>query len=189
MHELAALNDRELVRRCLGGQTEALQAFVRRYQNIVFGVCYRMLGHRQDAEDVSQEVFLRAFRSLRGFDHQRPLQPWLLAIAVNRCRSLLGLRRNRPAMVEVRGDALDQRPPERDLDLSEELKLALTTLREDHRVCFILFHDQQLSLPEISAIVGSPVGTIKTWLHRARRQLAGYLLERGISPVCHHDLP
>ncbi|RPI91253.1 MAG: RNA polymerase sigma factor [Planctomycetaceae bacterium] len=188
MRDVISLTDRELTQRCLRGHSEALQAFVRRFQNVVFAVCYRILGHREDAEDVSQEVFLRAFRSLAGFDSARPLQPWLLAIAVNRCRTYLSLRKNRPATIEIRDDTRDLRPLESDLDLGEELQLALKTLREEYRVCFILFHDQQLSLPEIASIVGSPVGTIKTWLHRARRQLAGHLLERGVAPMCHHEL-
>ncbi len=188
MNDLSPIEERELVRLCLAEDPDAVQSFVRRFQNLVFGVCVRILGHRHDAEDVTQEVFLRAFRSLAGFDSTRAIQPWLLTIAVNRCRTHLGLRKTRPCSIDYSDETMDTRPPDHDSDLAEELQRAIETLREDYRVCFVLFHDQQLSLPEISAIIGSPVGTIKTWLHRARKQLAVYLLERGVAPVYSHEL-
>src|SRR5688572_11426744 len=71
--------------------------FVDRFQGQVFGLCYRMLGHRQDAEDMAQESFIRALRSWSHWDRTRELVPWLLAIAGNRCRTLISVRRRRPA--------------------------------------------------------------------------------------------
>ena len=66
-----------------------MAALVDRFQGQVFGLCYRMLGHRQDAEDVTQESFSRALRSLKSWDNQRAFRPWLMAIAGNRCRTWL----------------------------------------------------------------------------------------------------
>ena len=72
------------------------RALVERFQGIVFGLSVRLLTHRHDAEDVTQEVFIRVFRSLRRWDRTRPLQPWILGIAVNRCRTWMARRARRP---------------------------------------------------------------------------------------------
>jgi len=170
-----------LIERCLAGDNLAVREFVGRFQGLVLGVSLRILAHRQDAEDVSQETLVRALRSLSRFDQQRPLQPWILRIAVNRCRTALSLRRNRDLAAELAHQVAD-RPPASDHELAEELELALGILREQYRISFVLYHHQQLSLPEIAEICNCPVGTVKTWLHRARRQLAVHLAERGLGP-------
>jgi len=92
-------DDAAQVRSCLDGNTEAMRAFVARFQSSIFGLCFRMLGHRQDAEDVVQEVFVRAFRSLHQWDPERTLKPWLLTIAANRCRTFLSKRARRPLIL------------------------------------------------------------------------------------------
>src|SRR3954468_21863612 len=93
-----ALDDlRPLIRRCLTGDQGACLALVERFQGQVFGLCYRMLGQRQDAEDAAQETFVRVLKNLHRWDQAREFQPWLLAIAGNRCRTALAARRRRPA--------------------------------------------------------------------------------------------
>ena len=97
-------DDVTLVRRCLRGEDDAIGALVRRFQAEVYGLCVRLLNHRHDAEDVTQEVFLRVFRSLRGWDPQRPLKPWVMGIAVNRCRTWMAQRVRRPELVDYLQD-------------------------------------------------------------------------------------
>jgi len=109
-------DDRNLVRGCLAGEDDALSAFVSRYQSAVFGLCYRMVAHRHDAEDITQEVFLRAFRNLRQWDPTRPLVPWLLTIAANRCRTWLANRTRREIPAEFTENVADpagDKPPAR----------------------------------------------------------------------------
>jgi RNA polymerase sigma-70 factor (ECF subfamily) len=84
---------------------------VERFRGQVFGLCLRMLGSRHDAEDVTQEVFLRAFRHLRRWDGSREFRPWLLAIAGNRCRTMLANRVRRPAAAALIEDNLPDRSP------------------------------------------------------------------------------
>lgn len=177
-----------LLIRCLQGESAAIVEFVERYERLVYRVCWRILGHHQDAEDVSQDVFVRALQGLPGFDLSRRLEPWLLTIAVNRCRTALTRRRNRLQTSEVPIEAVCAEGTAGTGDLAEELELALRGLRDDHRLVFVLFHDQQLNLNEIAQLTGHPVGTIKTWLHRSRRALAAHLASRGIVPAHAHDL-
>jgi len=139
-----------------------------------------MLRHRQDAEDVAQETFLRALGSLRHWDAERPLAPWLLAIAANRCRTTLAQRSRRPTLAEYTQEVADRRPPASSQDLEGELERALGLLRDEYRMVFVLFHEQGLPYDEISRVLDRPVGTIKTWLHRARAEMIRHLARRGI---------
>ncbi len=176
------MDDPALVESLRAGDPQAPGLLVDRYQGIVFGLCYRMMGHRQDAEDAAQEAFVRALRSIAGFDPRRPLRPWLLEIAANRCRTALARRARRPcAGSSTIEDRPDPRPPLADPDdLAGELERGLAALRSEYRLVFTLFHEQNLSYEEIALALSRPVGTIKTWLHRARAQLADDLSRRGV---------
>ena len=81
------MDDRELAERCLSGDQTAIREFVERFQGMIFAFCLRQLRHREDAEDVAQQSLVRAVRHLRHWDPNRPLNPWVLTIAVNRCRT------------------------------------------------------------------------------------------------------
>jgi RNA polymerase sigma-70 factor (ECF subfamily) len=143
-----------------------------------------MLNHQQDAEDVVQETFIRALRAMAGFDSSRPISPWLLEIAANRCRTALGRRTRQPAvaLADRAKELTDPRGEHADpFDLAGELERAIEGLRPEYRLVFVLFHSQHLSYDEIADIVTRPVGTVKTWLHRARAQLADELVRRGIA--------
>ncbi|CAN5845012.1 RNA polymerase sigma factor [soil metagenome] len=175
------MDDRVLVEALRSGDSRAPGLLIERFQGVVFGLCLRMLGDRHDAEDVMQETFLRAFRGVSGFDGNRPLRPWLLGIAANRCRTALARRSRRPRLVEAAEDQADHRPGLADPDdLAGELERALGHLRPDYRLVFALYHEQGLPYEEIARAIGRPVGTIKTWLHRARADLAEHLSRRGV---------
>ena len=175
------MDDRALVESLRRGDPEAPRQLVEGYQGVVFGLCVRMLGHRHDAEDVMQETFVRAIRGLAGFDGDRPLRPWLLRIALNRCRTALSLRSRQPGTVESGAERIDPRPGLADPDdLAGELERALDRLRPEYRTVFVLFHEQNLAYEEIGEAVGRPIGTVKTWLHRARAELADHLSRRGV---------
>jgi RNA polymerase sigma-70 factor (ECF subfamily) len=140
-----------------------------------------MLRHRQDAEDTAQESLLRAVKYLGSWDATQPLAPWVLKIAANRCRTALGRRGRTPQPSDAVIDLASRNvaPP---LGLGEELELALDVLNENHRTCFVLFYQQSLNIAEIAGIMEVPDGTVKTWLHRSRKQLAQRLRERGVVP-------
>ncbi len=154
---------------------------VNQFRGQVFGLCYRMLDHRQDAEDVTQETFVRVLKNLNRWDPNREFLPWLLAIAANRCRTAITRRMRKP-----RPHSLNEPLPDRHADLSaanqlvEELEMALRQLRSEYRRAFVLFHEQELSYAEIAAVMKCPIGTVRTWIHRARRELIRFLQAREV---------
>lgn len=174
--------DVELVCRCLANEPGAAQELVERFAGEVFNLCQRLLRHRHDAEDVSQEVFLRVFRSLRRWDTCRPLRPWILGIAVNRCRSALAARSRRPSLTPLIHETPDLHPEDDSRDTRRCIQSAVDQLRRDYREVFILFHEQGHSYEEIAEVIERPVGTVKTWLHRARLQVLDHLRSLGIVP-------
>jgi RNA polymerase sigma-70 factor, ECF subfamily len=172
---------RKLVHRCLAGEQAAFEELVDTFGAQVFALCFRMLRHRQDAEDVAQDSFVRALRSLRRWDPEREFLPWLLAIAGNRCRTMLSARMRRPsARPLVEGMSESATNLEATDNLAEEVERALATLRLEYRQAFLMFHEHQLSYAQISEALGCPLGTVKTWVHRARHELVVQLKQRGV---------
>jgi len=169
-----------LVRRSLRGDADAIANLVERFQGEVFGLCMRLLHQRQDAEDVTQEVFLRIFRSLGGWDSSRPLRPWIMSIAVNRCRTWLTQRARRPELADYLQDTAESKPPDDSAELLGEIRTALAALRVEYRTAFVLFHEQGHPYEDIARVMDRPIGTIKTWLHRARLEILDRLRQRGM---------
>lgn len=184
LHEGTAVSTEEsdLVDRCLAGSAEAMRTLLERFHPEVFGLCYRLLNHRQDAEDVAQEVFLRIFRSLRRWDSSRPLRPWIMGITVNRCRTWMGQRTRRPETVDYLHETPAKEVQDDSGELVAEIQLALSVMRPDYRAVFVMFHEQGLPYDEIADAMDRPVGTIKTWLHRARIEVLEQLRNRGMVP-------
>jgi RNA polymerase sigma factor (sigma-70 family) len=173
--------DLELVQQCLAGHPAAMRAMVERFQGDVFGLCFRMLTDRHDAEDATQEVFLRIFRSLRKWDRTRPLKPWITAITVNRCRTWIARRGAKPRPTALPDDVSERRPETDDgRELAEAVRVAVDSMRDDHKAVFVLFHEHGQNYEEIADAIGRPVGTIKTWLHRARASVLDHLKRVGL---------
>jgi RNA polymerase sigma-70 factor (ECF subfamily) len=183
-------DERRLVDASLDGRRDAFHTLVKRFETLVFGICLRMLGDRHEAEDVAQEVFLRMHKSLHRWDKTRPLRHWLAAIAANRCRTALSQRRGKPTATELVDALPDHRAPERDGgELKTALWEAVNELRPEYRQAFLLLHEQGLSYEEMASAMDRPVGTLKTWLHRARAELLGKLRSRGLAEEAAYDRP
>lgn len=174
----------------LGGSQPAFEQIVRRYQRPVISVIVRMTGDRTQAEDLAQETFVKAFRRLKSFDSTRRLSSWLFRIAHN--TTLDALRRLKPEVVELEG--LSEGDPHRDpaappapdpleqAALGAALNRALLSLRPDYRAAIALRYDQQLPFDEIGQILGVPEVTARTYVHRARKELARSLAMLGWTP-------
>lgn len=170
-----------LVNQCLEGSQSAIGELVDRFRGQVFGLCYRMLGQREDAEDATQETFVRVVKNLHRWDSNRAFEPWLLTIAGNRCRTKLAKRKRRPNELTLNLPLPDQTVENRKAELlAEEVTLGLSGIREEYRSAFLMFHQREMSYLEIAEELEVPLGTVKTWVHRGRRELISRLRKRGV---------
>ena len=153
-----------------------------RHHSLVFHVCLRMLGHRQDAEDVTQETFSRMARYIDRWDPTRPLEPWLLKIAGNRCRTFLQQRQQRQhqSLTSSSDVAAEDLSDVQATLLREELDRALSHLPPHQARAFQLFHNHGMSYAQIAAELDCPLGTVKTWVHRTRLAVVHELQQRGV---------
>jgi len=174
--------DRALVRRLCAAEEAAYEELLHRFEHPIYNLVCRLTDHPEDGADVTQEVFLRIFRSLKGWDSSRLLKPWIMGIAVNRCRTWLAQRSRRPELVDYLQDTVAAQPADDSGELLTEIQSALAVLRVEYRTVFVLFHEQGQPYEEIAAALDRPVGTIKTWLHRARLELLERLRQRGMVP-------
>lgn len=169
----------ELLAQAQRGSHQAYGVLVGRYQQTVFAVCYRLLGQRQDAEDAAQEAFIRAFRSLAGFDRQRPFGPWVRQIATNVCYDLLRQRPSEPMPLLPEQDWPDGRAAgwreveqrQISLERQQQLMQAIHALPLHYRLVVEMRHFQALSYNEIAAQLNLPLNTVKSHLLRARNLL------------------
>ena len=191
------MQDAQLVERVVAGDGEAFRQLVERHQRPVYGLLLRMVRSPALAEDLAQETLIKAYRAIATFDRGRQFSSWLFKIAHN--TAIDHLRKNRPPTVPLetndteRLDPLallatsESQSPEaraRGRDLGEALQEALMELRPDYREAVLLRFQQGLPYNEIAEILDLPLGTVKTHLHRARRQMAATLGEGGwgVSP-------
>ena len=179
-----------LIRRCQQGDELAIEDLVRRYQNYVYRLCYLVMRDEQDAEDMTQEAFIRACRALPRFEIREGIsfEAWLYRIAVNCCRSRL--RRKWYQVVPWQhlgfGERIAANPedrPERvflrDEQRSQVLS-AIDKLGEKHRLVIILRYYADLSNEEIATVLKIPSGTVRSRLHTARQRLRELLAGTGL---------
>lgn len=166
--------------RFLAGQADAAGSLVDRYQQRLFNVALRMLHDVQDAEDVTQTVFLNAFRKLDTYDPRYRFFSWIYRMAVN--ESLNQLKRRKPVVTlehEIANPAADT---ERRSDAEDRIGRALMSLKADDRAVVVLKHFVSFSYQEIADVLDIPVQTVKSRLFTARERLRLTLREEGRQP-------
>jgi RNA polymerase sigma-70 factor (ECF subfamily) len=174
-------DDTELVRRTLAGDREAFGALVERYQKPLFNLAYGILEDADDAEEVAQEAFVKAYESLASFDLQRKFFSWLYRIALNEALTATNRKRR---FSRIEGDVADDggmSPSDEQTERESLLRSAVNELKEDHRVVVILKHLQGLSYVEISQILNTPEKTVKSRLFSARLALRRVLEKKGFT--------
>jgi RNA polymerase sigma-70 factor (ECF subfamily) len=190
MDEAGTTAERWLIERTLAGDEAAFGELVDRHGRAVFNIAYRLLGNRQEAQDLAQETLWRAYRGLDGFDLARPLAPWLYRITTN--LSLNRLQRRPPPAVSldeppVTGEGQLQLqvadpgagPAEhlRQAEVQNRLRGAILDLPPSDRAVIELRHFQGLSYKEIAAVTGDSLSSVKSRLFRARRKLRTHLAD------------
>lgn len=168
----------------LKGNQESYEEIVTMFQHRLYHVCYRMLSNQQEAEDVAQEAFIRAYTNLHTFDQKRKFSTWIFRIATNLC--IDRIRKKKPDYyldANVPGTegltmysqvAADTEMPEEEvekMEVQKRVQFEINKLSDKYRSVIILRYIEELSLQEISEILELPLGTVKTRLHRGRAAL------------------
>ena len=183
---LATMTDAMFVRRVLDGDTAAFTTLVDRHAAACTRFATRMLGNREDAEDATQETFLRAYRSLARYEERQAFRTWLFQILINRCRTAAVRRQRRHRMFLVDDDAVASasvRPAAEASDLRAELQRVVDALDPDQREAFLLKHVEQLSYDEMAAATGVGVSALKMRVKRACDRMQWMLREGEASDV------
>ena len=172
--EIDQVEDVALVRRSQSGDREAFSELVRRHQHLVYNVSYRFMRDTAQAEDMAQEAFLKAYRLLHGFRGDCSFTTWMYRVTSSVCLTELG-RRKRRGEVEMpheTGDnlATTEHSPE-ETDLKEQIRKCVTYLSGRYATNITLYYLNGSSYDEIAQVMDVPLGTLKTWMFRARKQL------------------
>ena len=170
--------DRALVERCLEGQRDAAGGLVDRYQKRLFNVALRMLGNVQDAEDVTQTVFLNAFLKLRNYNPRYRFFSWIYRITVNESLNMLERRKPTVTLEDEPDVRAPGAAPDRAAEVQDSVGKALMSLKPDDRAVVVLRHFVSFSYQEIADVLEIPVRTVKSRLYTARERLRLTLRER-----------
>src|SRR6266581_2065049 len=179
----------DLVRRAQSGDLEAYDELIKRYQERIYATIYHMTSNHEDANDLAQDAFIKAFQALKSFKGGSSFYTWLYRIAVNKTINFLKQRKNRLHMslndldfnAENNPDLvalISDKTPRRDAglkELSEKLNEALLKLSEQHRLVMVLHDVQGQSHEEIAEIMDCNIGTVRSRLFYARQQMQAYL--------------
>jgi RNA polymerase sigma-70 factor (ECF subfamily) len=173
--------DHALILRCRRGDRQALGELIKDYERPIFNLAYRMLGNPDDAADVTQTVFMKAFERLDQYNPDYKFFSWIYRIAVNESINL----RNRSKNLEtLEGeDFAAGENPEDDVDaskLSRIIQAGLMKLQEDYRVVVVLRHFSDMSYKDISVVLHIPEKTVKSRLYSARQLMKAQLAEQGL---------
>ena len=185
----APVEEMVLVKRARQGDLEAYDQLVRRYQERIYATLYHMTSNHEDANDLAQEAFIKAFHALKSFKGGSSFYTWVYRIAVNKTINFLKQRKNKSHMslddldfnAEHDPDLvalISEKTPRRDINLAElqeKLNEAMQKLSEPHRLVVTLHDVQGLSHEEIAKIMDCNIGTVRSRLFYARQQLQGYL--------------
>ena len=182
--------DEELVALSIGGDTESFNQLILRWERPIYALAYRVIGREEDAKDVCQETFLRAFRALPGFKGQAKFSSWLYRITLNLCRDWIRKQRRTPVVQTPEGvditDLAAERGPVASIEelverrqLSEAVAEAMRLLPEEQRTVVILKEYHGMTFQEIADLQKCPLSTVKTRLYQGLAVLRRHLDNRG----------
>jgi RNA polymerase sigma-70 factor (ECF subfamily) len=178
------LTDEVLARRATAGQLECFEVLVTRHRARVYGLCYRMAGNPEDAEDWAQECFVRLYQQLGHYNPALPFTPWLVRVSSNTCLNLVSARSRRRALAPVGlSDELpssDENSPAKVVlhrDEQARIEAAVQTLPPLLRQALVLRHQEELSFKEVAEALDVPLQTAATRVRRALQQVRERLLK------------
>jgi RNA polymerase sigma-70 factor, ECF subfamily len=188
------VTDEELVARSIAGDTKSFDQLILRWERPIYALAYRQIGREEDARDIVQDAFLRAFRALPGFKGEAKFSSWLYRITLNLCRDFMRRARRAPFAPTPEGvDVEDMASAERSTaesiedvltrqDLGRHVARAMGTLPEEQRSAILLKEYHGLTFQEIAELQGCPLSTVKTRLYQGLTVLRRELDRRGTGP-------
>ncbi|MCU0643871.1 MAG: sigma-70 family RNA polymerase sigma factor [bacterium] len=178
---MIANNDTDLVQECLIGNTKEFEALIDKYQKKIFNIVYRMTDNYDDAEDITQSVFIKVYEKLNSFNPKFKFFSWLYRIALNESLNLMNQKKR---LAELDADFITQgKSPEEiydELELSERIQDALMEIELEHRVLIVLKHFEGFSYQEMAFMLDISEQKVKSRLFSARQVLKNVLINRGI---------
>ncbi len=186
-----ASTDEELVARSMGGDLDSFNQLVLRWERPIYALAYRVIGREEDARDVAQETFLRAFRALGGFKGQAKFSSWLYRITLNLCRDWIRRERRTPVSqvpegMDITEMATDTSPSESIEDLVARKQLgravskAMSLLPDEQRTAIIMKEYHGLTFQEIADLLDCPLSTVKTRLYQGLSVVRRHLQDAGV---------
>lgn len=166
----AVISDLELVQRAKSGDSEAFSELVQRHQHIIYNIAFRFMRDAVLAEDMAQEAFLKAYRLLKGFRGDCSFSTWMYRVTCSVCLTELN-RRKRRAEVELTPATPAAVDPTEVSDLPEYIRHCVTKLPDHYATIITLYYLQGISYSDIADVLEIPMGTLKTWMFRARKRL------------------
>lgn len=175
-------DDAILIKGCLDGNNEEFEALVEKYQKTVFNVAFRIVNDYNDAEDITQCAFIKAFENLQTYDKRHKFFSWLYRIAVNESLNFLNQRKHHDELNADLVSSREKNPEEKYYhnEISKNIEIALMDLNLDYRLVVILKHFQGLSYDEIGYVLSIPEKTVKSRLFTARSLLKDILSQKGM---------
>jgi RNA polymerase sigma-70 factor (ECF subfamily) len=183
-------SDLNIINQCLEGDAGAFEILVERYKKLVFNTAYRMMCSREEAEDITQEAFIRIYNSLSRYNPEYKFSTWALKITTNLCLDNLRKRKGETVPIDEQFNLCDDEltPEEQYLRKENQKKVleAINKLPEKYKEFIILFHHRNLSYQEIMDITGESLTIVKNRLYRARQMLKEYLInaDKESEKVC-----
>jgi RNA polymerase sigma-70 factor, ECF subfamily len=188
------MSDEDLVAKSMGGDLESFNQLVLRWERPIYALAYRVIGREEDARDVAQETFLRAFRALGGFKGQAKFSSWLYRITLNLCRDWIRRERRTPVaqapegvdLIELAGETAPSESIE-DLvsrkELGRAVAKAMSHLPDEQRTAIILKEYHGLTFQEIADLLDCPLSTVKTRLYQGLTVVRRQLQQAGVESI------
>mgnify|MGYP000868973984 FL=1 len=167
-----------LVKMAKKGDVSAFSELVKRYERYILNLVYRTLGYSEDAEDIAQETFIKAYNNIKKFREESKFSTWLSKIAINLCRDKFRSKSHKEENLEdgvwltiPQNSYYDPEETAERMEIQEKIRKAVASLPEELRVVFVLRELEDLSYEEISKMLNIPIGTVESRIYRARMKL------------------
>jgi len=186
---LVTLSEKDLVKRCKRGDQRAFAELVDHYKAMVFTIINRMIFNKSIIEDLAQQVFIRVYKGVPNFRGESKLSTWIYRITYNVCLAEISLKRNQYEFVSLDENniesniAINCKNPEEimsGIELSATIKKVVNKLPPQYKMAITLYYFEQMPYKEIGEVMGLPMGTVKTYLHRAKKYLRNMLVKEAL---------